>query len=195
MEELRVKSNNYAEENVNTVLKEAFAKVYSDGYRDGYKDCEEEISIELKDGETEYIDLGLPSGTMWSADYEKSDDDNYFFVPYADTKKYNIPNIEQWEELLNVCKWEYDKNGSFHEAYCIGPNGTILKFCLTGMVHVEHVVEKGNAYFWVSDENEGVEKSAVCICDRSMNGHNYTEKGIEKHFSGYKLPVRLVKSK
>ena len=50
MEELREKANNYVEENVNNVLKEAFAKVYADGYRDGYKDREEEIAINLQDG-------------------------------------------------------------------------------------------------------------------------------------------------
>lgn len=35
MIELNEKADIYAEENVITVLKEAFAKVYADGYRDG----------------------------------------------------------------------------------------------------------------------------------------------------------------
>ena len=64
MEELKVKASNYAEENVLEVLKEAFAKVFADGYRDGYKDCKEEIPVDLSDDEVDYVDLGLPSGTL-----------------------------------------------------------------------------------------------------------------------------------
>ena len=68
MEELREKANCYAEKNVINVLKEAFAKVYADGYRDGYKDRENEIPVDLRLSQTEFIDLGLPSGTLWAND-------------------------------------------------------------------------------------------------------------------------------
>ena len=56
MIELNEKADIYAEENVITVLKEAFAKVYADGYRDGYKDRENEIPMNLRDGDTNYVD-------------------------------------------------------------------------------------------------------------------------------------------
>ncbi len=194
MEDLREKANNYAEENVINVLKEAFAKVYADGYSDGYKDCKEEIPVDLYDKKTEYVDLGLPSGTLWSMDYER-DGDGILFQPHINTGMLNIPTRKQWEELVDVCKWEYDKSGSFHEAYCIGPNGKILKFCLSGMVHVDKKVEEGSAYFWISEQQDGNEKSAVCIYDVTKNGINYTDKEVRSIFSGYKLPVRLVKSK
>ena len=194
MENLREKASNYAEENVINVLKEAFAKVYADGYCDGYKDCKEEIPVDLRGTKTEYVDLGLPSGTLWSMDYEREGED-ILFQPQVDTEYLNIPTREQWEELVDVCKWEYDKSGSFREAYCIGPNGKILMFCLTGMVHVNKKEEEGRAYFWISEEKDGNEKSAVCIYDVHQNGFNYTDKGVKNIFSGYKLPVRLVKSK
>ena len=71
MIELKEKAGIYAEENVINVLKEAFAKVYADGYRDGYRDCKENVSVNLHFCNTEYVDLGLPSGTLWSTDYEK----------------------------------------------------------------------------------------------------------------------------
>ena len=59
MEDLREKANNYAEENVINVLKEAFAKVYADGYREGYKDRDEEIPVDFHDGQTEFVDLRI----------------------------------------------------------------------------------------------------------------------------------------
>ena len=71
MIELKEKAGIYAEENVINVLKEAFAKVYADGYRDGYKDREDEIPVDIRGNKTEYVDLGLPSGTLWSTDYER----------------------------------------------------------------------------------------------------------------------------
>ena len=194
MEELKVLANSYAEENAINVLKESFAKVYADGYRDGYKAREEEFSIDLCENETEFVDLGLPSGTLWSTDYVR-DGEEILFQPQTDAESLNIPTREQWDELVNVCKWEYDKSGSFHEAYCIGPNGKILKFCLTGMVHVNNIVEKGNAFFWISEEKDGNEKSAVCIYDANQGGINYTDKSVKSFFSGYKLPIRLVKVK
>ena len=51
-------------------MDKAIAQAYADGYRNGYKDREEEIPVDLRDNKTEYVDLGLPSGTLWSTDYE-----------------------------------------------------------------------------------------------------------------------------
>ena len=62
MVELKDKANNYAEENVISVLKEAFAKVYADGYRDGYKDCKKEVPLDLHDSKPEFIDFDSPHG-------------------------------------------------------------------------------------------------------------------------------------
>lgn len=194
MKELEVLANSYAEKNLINVLKESFAKVYADGYRDGYKAREEEFPVDLCDNETEFVDLGLPSGTLWSTDYER-DGEEILFQPQTDAESLNIPTREQWDELVNVCKWEYDKSGSFHEAYCIGPNGIILKFCLTGMVHVNNIVETGKVFFWISEEKDGNEKSAVCIYDANQGGINFTDKSVKSYFSGFKLPIRLVKEK
>jgi len=194
MIELKEKANNYAEENAMCFLKEAFAKVYADGYHDGYKDCEEEIPANLSTSQTEFVDLGLPSGTLWANDYER-DENNVVFVPFGDAEKYSIPNAEQWDELANKCKWEYDKAGSFKEAYAIGPNGKILKFSLSGLIHVNNIVEGGKVFFWISDEKDGEEKNAVSIYDVHKNGINYSEKSLVNIYSGYKLPIRLVRKK
>ena len=198
MVELKEKANNYAEENVISVLKEAFAKVYADGYRNGYKDCQEEIPVDLRNNQTEFVDLGLPSGTLWSTDYERQGND-LKFLPYGKAELLNIPTRNQWEELANpdICRWEYDISGSFNYAYCIGPNGTILKFSLTGLMHTSKVVEEEKAFFWILEEKDGNEKSALCIYNIYDNycRHSISTKGVKDLFSGYKLPVRLVKAK
>ena len=197
MKELREIANSYSEENVNNVMKEAFAKVYADGYRDGYKDREEEISTNLQDGVTEFVDLGLPSGTKWSPDY-KENDNNREYLPYGRAELLNVPTQEQWDELKNNCKWEYDIDDAYDlcEARCVGPNGNTLKFGRTGKKNINSQSEKWEVFFWVRDNKEGNEKSAVHMYNGGKkNGYKNAISIIEDFFSGYKLPVRLVKAK
>lgn len=180
MEELRVKSNNYAEENVNTVLKEAFAKVYSDGYRDGYKDRDDEIPVDLRDNKTEFVDLGLQSGTLWAKDFEK-DGDSILFVPYTQAKRYNIPTREQWEELVSCCEW-----GLYGQVFrCTGKNGETLDFPKTGRIMTTYS-DGDKSYLWLLEETVENKNSLVCL-------YSPWNRKIEESFMGYKYPIRLVR--
>lgn len=188
MEELREKANSYAEENVNTVLKEAFAKVYSDGYRNGYKDREKEYPVDLQENDVEFVDLGLPSGTKWSSDYEIGDS-GYKYLPYDMACMYSIPSLEQLEELFKICKFEAKRNSSNNiiEVYCIGPNGNIISFKTTGYIKVDEIESaKFISKFWLNEEIEGSEKCIGCFSWNKMI-HKSTD------YSGYRLPIRLVK--
>ena len=71
MNELSLKAENYAAEKMNELMAKAIAQAYADGYRDGYCERQQEIPVDLRDNKTEYVDLGLSSGTLWSADYER----------------------------------------------------------------------------------------------------------------------------
>ena len=93
MIELQEKANGFAEENILEVLKEACSKVYAEGYRNGYKDRDAEISVDLRDNKTEYVDLGLPSGTLWAVDYEKEGNNN-IYLPYDQAAQFGIPTEE-----------------------------------------------------------------------------------------------------
>ncbi len=195
MEELREKANNYAEENVINVLKEAFAKVYADGYRDGYKDCEDEIPVNFRENKTEFVDLGLPSGTLWSTDYERNGSE-ILLLPHAKSSTLQIPSVEQWEELKNFCQWEFDIDNAYNlcKALCVGPNGNILKFDRTGKKNIDTLSELCEVFFWIKDEKEGNEMNAVHMYNRARNYQN-AQTVLEDFFSGYKLPIRLVKTK
>jgi hypothetical protein len=123
MKELENVAANYSAGKANEAIDKAIAQAYADGYRDGYKDREEEIPVDLRDNKTEYVDLGLPSGTLWAKDFEK-DGGNTLFVPYTQAKRYNIPTREQWEELVNCCEW-----GFYGQLLrCTGKNGETLDF-------------------------------------------------------------------
>ena len=202
MEELREKANRYAEKNVINFLKEAFAKVYADGYRDGYKDYQEEVPVELCNNQTEFVNLGLPSGTMWAVDYERTKEEDgekqVLYLPYGKASQLDIPTEEQWNELLSNCRWEGSWSGSaitFYGIYCIGPNGNSIFFRSEGLMKESQINDRSNygggkVYFWIHDEKEGLEKMAIQISGEKFNEHT---KRIIPVFSGYKLPIRLVK--
>lgn len=197
MKELTEMAAKYAAEKTNELLTNTIAKAYADGYRDGYNDREGEISVELDDdSETEYVDLGLPSGTLWSADYE-TEDDKVIFLPYQKAERMQLPTEKLWKELLETCKWRLDCNKTGYTFYgftCIGPNGNSIYFSARGYKEDD---SSDSWYsqcvrFWISDCDDGFERNAVCM---DMKEILKTSKEIRKIFSGYKLPIRLVRAK
>ena len=167
-----------------------------DGYRDGYNDREEEIPEDLRENGVEYVDLGLPSGTLWSNDYLKEDDE-IVYLPYGKAEKMNIPTEEQWNELVKCCKFEYYFNHfDIWKVLCVGPNGNELYFIKKGMIKTDVLGDFGEIDFWLKDNGESYEKQ----CARFYNpgrGYNPPKRlssvSSNRHFSGYKLPVILVK--
>ena len=185
----------YAEGKANEAITQAIAEAYIEGYKAGYKDREEEIPMDLRDNKTEYVDLGLPSGTLWSADYEKLDG-NRLYLPYEKAKDLKLPTREQWEELKTICKWEYDidEGYDFCRCRCVGPNGQILTFERTGRIITSEEEDTWEAFFWIETETHSNEKGAIHMYN---DGKFYKKKdgfcGISPNFSGFRLPVRLVR--
>lgn len=197
MKELKDVAANYAAEKTNELISDAIARAYADGYRDGYKDREGEIPVDLRDNKTEYVDLGLPSGTLWAKDYEIIEKEDAY-LPYCKASNYSIPKEAQWEELLENCKWkgDYSSSGlSFYGVYCIGPNGNSIKFRSCGYMIDESLIGNvnyggGEVYFWINDEEVGNYKKCIHI---KGGDERKPSKEIKKEFSGYKLPIRLIK--
>ena len=73
--ELDEKAHEYALKNASRFINKTLAEAYIAGYKAGFKDCEDNILISLPKKDIEYVDLGLPSGTLWSSDYCLIDND------------------------------------------------------------------------------------------------------------------------
>ena len=189
MIELKEKAGIYAEENVINVLKEAFAKVYADGYRDGYRDSKENVSVNLHFCNIEYVDLGLPSGTLWSTDYEK-DEGELMYVPYELTADKSIPTKEQWKELKKCAKWEFiGEEDKLAAVKCTGPNGNTLLFRITGLMDFAKITRSGRVFFWV---RSAIEKNCAV---HMWTYNNELHEDTDKQNSNLKLPLRLVQAK
>jgi len=191
MKELKAISSNYATERSNEFFSQVVAQAFADGYRQGYKDREDEIPINLRDSKTEFVDLGLPSGTMWAKEFEQNGN-KVHFLPYCDASTLSLPTEDQWNELLTFCKWEFTNvNGCSRKYDCIGPNGKVITFNSYGFHKVDGIREQGERiFFWLKDPSEDLEKKVVYMFyDREQI------KTISKSFMGFKYPVRLVQIK
>ena len=202
MKELNDIAAQYAADNADRFLTQLIAQSFADGYRQGYKDREDEIPVSLRDGNTEFVDLGLPSGTLWSSDYEKIDGKT-IYQTYENAEAMSIPTYEQCKELLELCDWECEiSSGSTRQLkkiICIGPNGNLIHFQVKGFITSDKIVyEWSDSVFWIKTDNpNGSERNAVILNNRDEKGLRCRKfsKNIVEAFMGYKLPIRLVKSK
>jgi hypothetical protein len=103
----------YAEGKVTKALSQVVADAYMAGYNAGYQDGYNKVVKDSVSEGSEFVDLGLPSGTLWSSDYVKDDNGNAIYVSQENSADYEIPTYEQFKELMDECKWDQKtkKNG------------------------------------------------------------------------------------
>lgn len=109
------------------------------------------------------------------------------YLPYGRADKYKIPTKEQWEELEKECRFEKVTytNGKLANVKCIGPNGNMIFFKPTGKITSDSRSDDYEIYMWLKCETETSLIDAVHIWNSSSS--------IRYEFSGYKLPIRLVR--
>lgn len=190
------KAKEYAEGKVAEALNQVVADAYMAGYNAGYQDGYNKVIKDVVTEGTEYVDLGLSSGTLWASDYVKDDNDNAIYVTQENSANYKIPTYEQWKELVDECKWEQmsEKNwteGGFyywHEwAICLGPNGNKITFEKTGLYEATNCrTRTAEILFWL-DNKECFYRDCANVKLNDLN------VGSGNVFSGYRLPIRLVK--
>lgn len=149
---------------VQDAVREAYLKGYEEGVRSVNPDRSETI-----DG-VEYVDLRLPSGTLWAFANE--------VVVFGDAIELNIPTETQWEELKSFCKFEFSDN----YVYVTGLNGK--SFYISNRLVANTTDEK--VLFWV-EQNRAVTKYKYAACPKTLS-----KSGC---FSGECLPLVLVKNK
>ena len=78
--------------------------------------------------------------------------------------------------------------GYWHDwAICLGPNGNKIIFEKTGLYEAtDYLTKKDETFFWLKEEPPfGINSAHVSF--------DSLEVDTEEVFSGYKLPIRLVK--
>lgn len=106
----------------------------------------------------EYVDLGLPSGTLWKSENESFH--TYTFAEAMSTFGDQMPSKEQMEELINLCSWDwtFDTNNMCINIKMIGPNGKfillpIYKNKVYGIYAALYWTSTSSGWYYVSDSD------------------------------------------
>lgn len=188
-DELAILFANQKSEEIASIIKEAYIK----GYEQGCLDSNKSINIDC----VEYVDLGLPSGTLWSSiplDYL-----NYGYkqrlLSYQEALKLQIPTVDQWEEICQFCKFVQDK--------IIGPSGQRIGYGWAPSGYRIYNLGEGctenKQMFWLKGDVDDDNTAPTFIYDIKREDEvefvfSHTT-GMARHFTGFKLPVFLVRNK
>lgn len=144
-----------------------------------------------------YVDLGLPSGTLWKAENESCG-----MITYDKAMSLygnNLPSQEQCEELIAECTWVWADNG-----YNVtGPNGKTIFFPAEGLKG-GYTTSMNNiaGYYWTSqkvDTSTMTKKEArtVKMVGGMAQVYSFSKKegdhAIGAMMCGMCLSIRLVK--
>ena len=201
------KAKDYAAKVAGSVIQDAIEKAYSHGYAEGYNIGYEAGKADLpKEDDSpsspadsvEFVDLGLPSGTLWANDFLRDEEGSILFLPYVEAVKYNIPTAEQWEELKDNSIFNaYVSKSVIKHISVIGLSGKSIKLESSGYCKIEnqYPTKSGDVFFIINSTLLNYVFVSHYFFHGSYSGNdpNCTlEK--EQMFQGYRFPILLVKS-
>lgn len=160
----------------------------------------EEATMDASElGKVHFVDLDLPSGTLWAKNYIVNDQGEILYLKYNEAVELGIPSLEQWEELKLHCKWECltaeendpDKlTGRYF--ICISFRGDYLIFPPTQEIHGNIITsaEPGlSTTSWLRlNEEKGINSFNI-HCPLCPDMKEF------KTFEEWQLPVRVVMTK
>lgn len=96
------KAKEYADgkvvEALNQVVENAYLAGYNAGYQDGINKVVKDSALE----KTEYVDLGLPSGTLWASSYVEDEKGNAIYLTQEELIIYlPLSNGMNYKESVN----------------------------------------------------------------------------------------------
>lgn len=130
-----------------------------------------------------FIDLGLPSGTLWA----DANEEGYFSFDEA-KKKFgdSVPSIELWDELREECDWKWDKEKNGYTV--TGPNGNSIFLPAAGYRYDSFLgPASSGGYYWSSSLGAGTSRNVGGVYFDS----GYVGRDYEDRYDGHS--VRLVK--
>lgn len=158
----------------------------------GMSSCKEDEEEEKGKNYGDYVDLGLPSGTLWKSKNEvNANDTAYDFYTYKEAMAAfgdKVPTMEQCEELIDKCQCTWIDSG-----YTVtGPNGNSIFLPYTGSRNCdgEVVIMKVQGFYWSSTMSYSSDLAYTLNFSGTL-GHLY----MQSRNHCYGAAVRLVKKK
>jgi serine/threonine protein kinase len=107
---------------------------------------ESELVVEDTEPYTNYVDLGLPSGTLWKDENEHGGLEDLFTFYEAYQRFGNqLPTETQLRELDELCRWVWTGNGY----QVVGPNGNSIFLPVTGYFEKDRtILGRSHGNYW-----------------------------------------------
>lgn len=185
-------------ENHEAQVKELILAAYKEGYTEGYKHGFKNSQQIIIDG-VNYIDLGLPSGTLWSMPIRQVPPGCKYFDyvkrPYTEVSELSLPTLEDFEELYHHCMPSFQDNISKTVQFT-ALNGQRIAIDTKNYTPTNsnyrrlpmgEMTPLGTNMFWLKSEVKD-DEARVAVLDTN-NNTLYSST----HYVGYKLPFLLVK--
>ena len=121
-----------------------------------------------------YVDLGLPSGTLWKLHNEAK---FYTYEEAITTFGNQLPEKHHFVELEKFCEWKWIDDGSYQ---VIGPNGNNMILPAAGYrgcgIEISHIVSNIgiNGYYWSSTPYDS--DNAWNLCFDSIGVYIYQDR-------------------
>lgn len=147
-------------------LKKVIESAYKSGFDAGIQSVKDQNRTVAG---VEFIDLKLPSGTLWSKSTQE--------MTFMNAILHNIPTEDQWKELFDFCDLKKDKKYARYNI--VGPNGQEINFM--------DAKEPLNTWF---SQDSAIEKYKNAINLQKLNCNSSFV--TESVFIGSKLPVFFV---
>lgn len=140
----------------------------------------------------EFIDLGLPSGTLWAKHNVKLANKKHFThyeIPLIEyITGYNVPAEEDFEELINLCKWEWKTIGHTKGYKVTGPNGKSIFLSSAGCCYGTSLYCAGSTGCYWSTKYDSNNNDAYSLC------FNNSSKNVNYYYGrNHGLSIRLIK--
>lgn len=131
-----------------------------------------------------FIDLGLPSGTLWATENAAVNEKTYFnFDEAVEAFGDMLPSAEAWRELFDHCsrKWDGDRQGYI----LTGPNSKTLFLPAEGYQDWDIKTKELNGrsdyvgilgYYWSSSPSSTYNARHVGFDKRYFNPHDYDNR-------------------
>ena len=185
------KSKEYAEGKALDAITAAIEQAYADGFADGYREAKiriEAINTDYLNLDVDFVDLDLPSGTLWSQGYVRKSAST-LRLPYEKASRLNIPTEKQFYELCSNCHIEVSPNVNPSIRF-LGKNGESIDLpCLDTNGEQIRIDMGGSFRFWLKDDSEDTEKNYAWAGERTDGWRPF----VNKLFMGKHLPIMLVR--
>lgn len=137
----------------------------------------------------QYVDLGLPSGTLWATRNVGADSPeeygDYFTWGEAMKLDCTLPTKEQALELIRECSSVWTKQNGVNGCLFTGPNGNTLFLPAAGGYYVNESLydEYSRGYYWLSSLIGDTSHNACYLTFDSIsvcwdNGYRYNGQSV-----------------